>query len=460
VKRLARFPRHGPELRALLAACHADPDDDTPRLVLADWLEEHDDPRGECVRLQVRLAATPANDPQYDDLFGRHREWWAKHGKLWEKEVRHLMWAPGPHDRGLPTVGHYAAEQCWLETGDLRDPKRDRTSAVVADGWPGMTWVLYSPLATGMDWDDSDDDPDPIDPDEGDVGGGPPDPRDAFRKPPWAGSPTPVGISFSEDVIVPRWLIDEVAEIPNLRGLSLYETDASPAALPRIARLQNLEHLDLGNLRLDDKGLKTLAPLKRLRTLIARDAAPLTNRGAAALAKFKELRDLRLGCLWPGRFGGTGCRAIGKLAKLEVLQLDWMDDAGVRLLGKLPRLRRLDLTGTNATGRGLENFPLLTELNLDSTRADDVGMASVAKLPRLRLLNVSGTRITGASLAHLAGLRWLEDLYAGSTAIRDADLAQLEPLANLETVMLDGTKVTKQGVARLKSKLKHAAVWR
>jgi hypothetical protein len=311
-----------------------------------------------------------------------------------------------------------------------------------------------------MDWDDSDDDPGPIDLDAGDIPGGPPDPRDAFQKLPWAGSPTPVGISFPEGEIVPRWLIDEVAEIPNLRGLSLYEADASPAVLPRIAKLKNLEHLDLGGLRLDNKGLKSLVPLKRLRTLIARDAAPLTSTGAAALAKFKELRDLRLTCLWPGRFGAAGCRAIGKLAKLEVLQLDWMDDVGVRLLGKLPRLRRLDLTGTNATGRGLENFPLLTELNLDSTRADDAGMACIAKLPRLRVLNVSGTRITGAALAHLGGLRWLEDLYAGSTAIRDADLAQLEPLTNLKTVSLDGTKATKQAVARLKSKLKHTAVFR
>ncbi|MCI0701246.1 MAG: TIGR02996 domain-containing protein [Planctomycetia bacterium] len=39
-----RFPTHGTDLRALLTACHREPDDDTPRLVLADWLQEHDDP--------------------------------------------------------------------------------------------------------------------------------------------------------------------------------------------------------------------------------------------------------------------------------------------------------------------------------------------------------------------------------------------------------------------------------
>ena len=39
-------------LHAILAA----PDDDTPRLIYADWLEERGDLRGEFIRLQVELA--------------------------------------------------------------------------------------------------------------------------------------------------------------------------------------------------------------------------------------------------------------------------------------------------------------------------------------------------------------------------------------------------------------------
>jgi uncharacterized protein (TIGR02996 family) len=70
VSRAKPFPAHGPELRALLAACHAHPDDDTARLVLADWLQERDDPRGELVRVQVRLNALPASaQEEYDKLF-------------------------------------------------------------------------------------------------------------------------------------------------------------------------------------------------------------------------------------------------------------------------------------------------------------------------------------------------------------------------------------------------------
>jgi uncharacterized protein (TIGR02996 family) len=45
----------------LLQALHADPADDTARLVLADWLEEQGDPRGELLRLHVALRQRLAN---------------------------------------------------------------------------------------------------------------------------------------------------------------------------------------------------------------------------------------------------------------------------------------------------------------------------------------------------------------------------------------------------------------
>ena len=46
-----------------VAAVRAELDDDLPRLIYADYLEERGDPRGEFIRLQVELAQTPADDP-------------------------------------------------------------------------------------------------------------------------------------------------------------------------------------------------------------------------------------------------------------------------------------------------------------------------------------------------------------------------------------------------------------
>jgi uncharacterized protein (TIGR02996 family) len=73
-----------PELRSLLQGCKDAPDDDTPRLVLADWLEEHGEAdRAEFVRLSVRLAAgeIPLGDEavslaRLHELYARNADKW------------------------------------------------------------------------------------------------------------------------------------------------------------------------------------------------------------------------------------------------------------------------------------------------------------------------------------------------------------------------------------------------
>jgi len=49
--------------RDFMAAIIANPADDAPRLVYADWLEEHDDPRGEFIRVQIELARSKCEPP-------------------------------------------------------------------------------------------------------------------------------------------------------------------------------------------------------------------------------------------------------------------------------------------------------------------------------------------------------------------------------------------------------------
>jgi uncharacterized protein (TIGR02996 family) len=61
---------------ALLAAVCDRPDDDTPRLVLADWLDDHGQPeRAAFVRAQVELARTPAWEPFAVECRHRKPEW-------------------------------------------------------------------------------------------------------------------------------------------------------------------------------------------------------------------------------------------------------------------------------------------------------------------------------------------------------------------------------------------------
>jgi uncharacterized protein (TIGR02996 family) len=74
--------------QALLQAILDYPNDDVPRLVYADWLEEHDDPaRAEFIRAQVELASLPEGHPELDGLRKREQELWRAHGPRWRQVV-------------------------------------------------------------------------------------------------------------------------------------------------------------------------------------------------------------------------------------------------------------------------------------------------------------------------------------------------------------------------------------
>src|SRR5215216_1158299 len=53
------------------------PEDDAPRLIYADWLEEHGDEtdraRADLIRVQCRLAQLPDDDPEREDLEEREK---------------------------------------------------------------------------------------------------------------------------------------------------------------------------------------------------------------------------------------------------------------------------------------------------------------------------------------------------------------------------------------------------
>lgn len=88
------------ERRALMAAIIANPDEDTPRLMFADWLQEHgnkaDQARAEFIRLQIQLARTKPGKARekLEDAAGELEE---THRKAWLKPLTALgrEWDPG-----------------------------------------------------------------------------------------------------------------------------------------------------------------------------------------------------------------------------------------------------------------------------------------------------------------------------------------------------------------------------
>ena len=72
-----------PEFRALLEEAKSEPDDDVPRQVLADWLQDHDDPRGKFLFTQLRRARLADDDPEQDGLARRERQLLGEHALTW-----------------------------------------------------------------------------------------------------------------------------------------------------------------------------------------------------------------------------------------------------------------------------------------------------------------------------------------------------------------------------------------
>src|SRR5947208_5706385 len=85
------LPPSRPEVIAFLREAKENPDDDTPRLILADWLEDRGDPRGEFVRLQ----ATHKQHERAKAISELHKAEWL--GELTQKGMIHFY-------RGLAEV--------------------------------------------------------------------------------------------------------------------------------------------------------------------------------------------------------------------------------------------------------------------------------------------------------------------------------------------------------------------
>ena len=102
---------------------------------------------------------------------------------------------------------------------------------------------------------------------------------------------------------------------PKLKHLKLGHWAFNPEeSLDQLARLPQLEHLDLSESRLTDANLKRLEPLTRLHTLYLAHCH-ITDEGCASLAKLTSLRSLHLGAT------GISMKGVGELKPLKRLKV-------------------------------------------------------------------------------------------------------------------------------------------
>jgi len=76
------------EEQAFLSRVREWPDDDGPRLIFADWLDEQGDPRGEFIRIQCAIARLPHDDPRRADLQQREQALLDAHQHDWAARLQ------------------------------------------------------------------------------------------------------------------------------------------------------------------------------------------------------------------------------------------------------------------------------------------------------------------------------------------------------------------------------------
>src|SRR3954465_13878190 len=87
---------------AFLSAIREAPEDDGPRLVFADWLEDHGDPaRADFIRVQCELARLERDDERGAELKRREKQLLDENEGRWAEGLSDVAWG-WQFARGLP----------------------------------------------------------------------------------------------------------------------------------------------------------------------------------------------------------------------------------------------------------------------------------------------------------------------------------------------------------------------
>ena len=210
--------------------------------------------------------------------------------------------------------------------------------------------------------------------------------------------------------------VEQLANLPNLRGLYLCETGVTGAALRHLRRAKDLATLRLCRTSVTDTDLDAIADLNRLSELDISETAVKGHLTAVPqsverlLIKRTRLETLSL---VPGAartalhilmFAGspvtdTMLDDVGKCPNLVVLGLEWtrVTDRGLAVVGRLQELGCLTLDHLDITDVGLEalvGLNKLWRLTLTYTKITDNGLEILSRIPNLRLAYLLETGVT------------------------------------------------------------------
>jgi Leucine-rich repeat (LRR) protein len=149
---------------------------------------------------------------------------------------------------------------------------------------------------------------------------------------------------------------------------------------------------------------------------------------------------------WIEQAGGVVTRdSAGRIVAVD-LRSSWVTDSDMPRLAQLADLKRVDLSLTRISDRGLralKTTPAIEELNLYfAEQISDESSAIYRNWKHLKKLNLRGTKITDLTLEILGGVPTIESLDIGWAQITDTGLDHLSSLTNLKSLSMGGNKLT------------------
>lgn len=259
----------------------------------------------------------------------------------------------------------------------------------------------------------------------------------------------------------------EIQDLTNLETLAIRQADITGKTLKPFVRL---ETLDVTLCPVTDEGFASIAAMKDLRRLWARDTL-ITGAALTNLAALDHLEDLDL---QGTRIGDEGVAHLARLKNLRKLNLQSTDvtDASMTALAGLTNLEVLNLYRTRVSNSGaadLKTLKALRTLDLRYTRASSAGLEGLrAALPDARISASDSSRQSIVAPKHLASEAdlavWIEksggraELLDGhvvavslrGTSLSESAIVALSKLPALESLDLSGTDLSDESAAELR----------
>lgn len=268
----------------------------------------------------------------------------------------------------------------------------------------------------------------------------------------------------------------DLSKWSKLRSLEL--TDTPEAKLATIARLSNLETLELSMNNCSDRELKSLAGLSKLESFSlslenqegAKAKKPASGLASSelsgtCLAEFKNCPQLSSLSISGIAHSSSYMKALGQLGQLRNLTLTFtsaspsLSPQEAAYLSGLSRLEKAEIPMAEkkkaAVLKEIRGWTSLKELDLDFEELCDSDLALLEQFPGLVRLKLQGNKLTDAGLEKIAGLRSLRILNLSENPIEGKELARIFSIPDLQELYLNKTKITGQSLkqAKLASKV-------